>query len=94
MNDYDEIFDNVERAVCEYYELTIDEVVEKTNKKQPSMARGLLYYALHYIYNVSIGKIAKRYNRKERGVKALVSKMKFLVENHKQYKQMINSIYI
>lgn len=92
MNDYDKIFDNVERAVCEYYELTIDEVVEKTNKKQPSMARGLLYYALHYIYNVSIGKIAKRYNRKERGVKALVSKMKFLVENHKGYKSIFSEI--
>lgn len=92
MNDYDEIFNEVEHKVCEYYELTIDEVVEKTNKKQPSMARGLLYYALHYIYNVSIGKIAKRYNRKERGVKALVSKMKFLVENHKEYKYIFSEI--
>ena len=92
MNDYDEIFDNVERTVCEYYELTIDEVVEKTNKKQPSMARGILYYSLHYIYNVSIGKIAKRYNRKERGVKALVSKTKFLVENHKEYKNIFSEI--
>lgn len=92
MNDYEEIFNEVEHKVCEYYNLTIDEVVEKTNKKQPSMARGLLYYALHYIYNVSIGKIAKRYNRKERGVKALVSKMKFLVEHHKEYKNVFSGI--
>lgn len=88
MKDNENIFKFVEGVVCCFYKLELDVLTAKTNLKKPSTARGFLFYALHYIFNISISKIAKKYNRKDRGVKALISKTKFLVERGFSYKEI------
>lgn len=77
---------NIEEKVCNYFGVGIETLVAKNKLRQPSLARGYLWYILHYDYKLSINTLAKQYGRTARRVNRVISKTKYLVETQKTYK--------
>lgn len=73
------MFEDIEKVVSEYYGVEISKFTERDGSKSVSKARSMLWYVLHYEFKMPISKLAKRYQRSERNIKGMVSKMKFLV---------------
>lgn len=87
-----EISNFVEEKVCSVCGVIAQEIVNKNHKRDSSIARGLVWYILHYDKKFSIAKIAGIYYRSERGVKALISKTKHLIEKQKSYTLLYEEI--
>ena len=82
------IFSAVEEKVCEYFGVSVEMVIKKDTTNEVSMVRNMLYYILHHEFGMSVSKIAKRYKRMERGVKAQLAKERFCIENNRAYAQI------
>lgn len=76
----------IEEKVCNYFGVEREILVAKNKFRQPSLARGYLWYVLHYDYKMSINTLAKQYGRTVRRVNRVISKIKYLVETQKTYK--------
>lgn len=89
-----EIAYSVESSVCKKLGVNSNEIVNKNHKRDSSIARGLVWYILHYDEKFSIATIAEIYYRNQRGVKALIAKTKHLIKTQKMYKQLYSEIII
>lgn len=87
-----DIFSKIEKEICLYFKIGIGDIVSRNTKNYVVIARNMLYYILHDDLKISIGKIAKRYSRTERGVKAQLSSLRFQIKNNCGYRDMHNSL--
>ena len=67
----------IEESVCKAYNITAHELRNGGSKRLYSSARAITWYVLHYHFNWSANAIAKEYNRSDRGVKQMISNIKF-----------------
>lgn len=88
--------DSTIEQVCDYFNISKERVIEKTNKQDISMIRNYIYYILHYEYKFSIGQIARRFGRCRREINYRVSELKYRIEyfpfNKQEYQEIINHI--
>lgn len=86
--------DSTIEQVCDYFNISKERVIEKTNKQDISMIRNYIYYILHYEYKFSIGQIARRFGRCRREINYRVSELKYRIEyfpfNKIEYQDIIN----
>lgn len=86
------VIDFLEKVVCEYFNVKEKDVVSRNHKRDASLARGFIWYILHYDYNFSINKLANGYYRNIRSITSLIAKTKHAIKNQVSYKQMYNAI--
>lgn len=86
------IMDLIETTVCKYFSVEEKDVVSRNHKRDASLARGFIWYILHYNYNFSIKKLANGYYRNIRSITSLISKTKHAIKKQVSYKQMYNFI--
>lgn len=79
------MIDVIERKICEYFKVDRDDLISKSHSLTASLARGFLWYILHYDCGMSANAIAKHYQRNIRSVKKLVAKTKYLATTQKEY---------
>lgn len=88
--------EKVEEAVIKEFGFSREDVLGKNNKREPSIARGILFTILHYDMGKSANEISKMYDRSIRCVFKLISKVVFLTKhNHKykeKHKKILNSV--
>lgn len=77
----------IEEKVCNYFGVETELVVGKNNIINASLARGYLWYILHYDCGMSVNAIAKHYQRNLRSVYKLIAKVKYLVATQRLYKE-------
>lgn len=77
---------NVEQIVCKHLDLSTSELVKSNYSNNASMARGYIFYLLHYDCGMSINKIGLLYERTGRGVAHLISCTKCRIANQKLYR--------
>ena len=78
--DEKKLIDKVEKRVCDHFGINEQLVINKGRKSQVSMARGYIYYILHYDYNLSITQISNTYFLTRRAIFWHVSKVKHLLK--------------
>ena len=86
------MIENIEEKICEHFCVDKEMLVATSSHRQPSFARGYLWYILHYDCGLSVNKIAKHYNRTPRRINRVVSKIKYLIETQKAYKEHYEKI--
>jgi chromosomal replication initiation ATPase DnaA len=82
----------IEEKVCNYFGIDKRLVVGKNHIINASLARGYLWYILHYDYGMSVNVIAKHYQRNSRSVHKLIAKVKYLVTTQRLYKEHYNAL--
>lgn len=82
----------LEDKICVYFKIDKDKLIGKGHEKDASLARGMLWYILHYDMGVSSPMIAKNYDRGLRGVKHLIAKYKYIIENQRIYNEQYKAI--
>lgn len=87
-----QIMDLVESIVCKYFNVNEKEVVGRNHKRDASLARGFIWYILHYNYGFSINKLANGYYRNIRSITSLIAKIKHAIKKQISYKQMYNTM--
>lgn len=81
--------DAIIKKISEHFGVNPEDVLSKNKKSKVSLARGFCYYVLHYNEDcLSISKISRKFNRSERGVKIIISNLKYLIETQRKYKTM------
>lgn len=86
------IMDLVEPIVCKYFNVNEKDVVSRNHKRDASLARGFIWYILHYNYGFSIKKLANGYYRNIRSITSLIAKTKHAIKKQVSYKQMYDTI--
>ena len=86
------MIEKIEEKICEYFGVDKEMLVATSSYRQPSFARSYLWYILHYNCGLSVNKIAKHYNRTPRRINRVVSKIKYLIETQKAYKEHYNAL--
>lgn len=86
------MFREIERKICEHFDVSLDLLVGKNCFGQASLARNYLWYILHNDYKMSINTISKEYDRTPRRIKRVVSKTKYLVTTQRLYKEHYNAL--
>lgn len=86
------MIENLEKCICTFFSIDKDLLIGKNHLKQPSLARGYLWYILHYDYKLSDRYIAIAYKRNTRTVRKMIAKMKYSIDNLKYYKNDYNII--
>ena len=86
------MIENIEKKICEYFGVDKEMLVATSSYRQPSFARSYLWYILHYDCGLSINKIAKQYGRTPRRINRVVSKIKYLIETQKAYKEHYSAL--
>lgn len=82
----------IEEKICNYFGVDNTLVVGKNHIINASLARGYLWYILHYDCGMSVNAIAKHYQRNSRSVHKLIAKVKYLVATQKKYKEHYNAL--
>ena len=77
----------VELAVSQLFSVNLSDIRGRERKRHTSNARALIWFVLHYDYNMSSNKIAIEYQRTRRDVCMQVSNMKFLIEKNATEKE-------
>jgi chromosomal replication initiation ATPase DnaA len=75
--------ENIEHAVCNFFEVSVEDVHSRTKDRKISCARHFLWYILHEDFGMSNAQIAKRYGRIKRRVVEYISKIRFRVANQR-----------
>jgi chromosomal replication initiation ATPase DnaA len=86
-----EIIYKVEKIVCKFFNVTEQDVLNHNHKRDSSMARGFIWYILHYDYEMSATKIANTYYRVPRSVKSLISKTKYSIKKQSMYRKIYHA---
>lgn len=86
------MIENIEEKICEHFGVDKEMLVATSSYRQPSFARSYLWYILHYDCGLSVNKIAKQYGRTPRRINRVVSKIKYLIETQKAYKEHYNTL--
>lgn len=84
--------DLVENTVCEYFSVCLSDIASRNHKRDASLARGFIWFILHYEYNLSISKLAKEYIRNRRSITYLIAKIKVSIKRQKMYSEMYLTI--
>ena len=84
----------IEEKICNYFGIDYALVVGKNHIINASLARGYLWYILHYDCNMSVNAIAKHYQRNSRSVHKLIAKVKYLVTTQRLYKEHYNALCV
>lgn len=86
--------DFTEKIVSEYFNVGLNEVASRNHKRDASLARGFIWYILHYNYDLSISKLSIEYYRNRRSINYLIAKIKIAVKKQVSYKEMYKAIKI
>lgn len=87
-NECDNIIKKVESGVCPMFNVNEQEILNKNHKREPSIARGFVWYILHYLYHLPISQISEVYFRSPRGVKAHIARTKELLKRQRIYENI------
>lgn len=79
-------------SICDFFDVQKEAIIRKDNSHKISITRNYIYYILHYDFNFSIGKIAKRFNRCRREISYRVSETKYRIEYIKEFKNQYQQI--
>lgn len=74
------ILEQVEKSVCNFFGVTIDDIISRNITANITMARGYIYYILHVDKGISVNKIANSYFRTTRAVFWHINKVKHLLK--------------
>lgn len=74
---------DIEVGVCDFFEVSLEDVYSRTKNRKVSCARHFLWFILHEDYGMSNAQIAKRYGRIKRRVVEYISKIRFRVANQR-----------
>lgn len=86
LNDKDnKIIDCIENYICELFGVSSEEIYAINATRVASLARAYLFYIIHIDLKYSIKCICDRYGRKKRSVFTAISKIKYLINNQKQF---------
>lgn len=91
-DEWEEIIRIVENAVCSTFNVKEQDIVNKNHKREPSIARGFVWYLLHYSFHLPISQIAEIYIRSPRGVKAHIARTKELLKRQRIYDKIYSEI--
>ena len=75
--------ESIEQAVCDFFEVSVEDVHSRTKDRKISCARHFLWYILHEDFGMSNAQIARRYGRIKRRVVEYISKIRFRVANQR-----------
>lgn len=84
------MIDKIEEKICVHFGIDKNDMFCRSRKN--ALARGYLWYILHYDNGLSANKIAKRYDRTSRVVFSLIAKIKYLIDTQKTYKEHYNAL--
>ena len=84
--------DELEIKVAKYFNIRVQDIINFTNNHNISLARSYVFYIAHHDMKISASCIAKEYYRKVRGVFKSISKIKYLIENQRRYRNIYNDI--
>ena len=84
----EELVERLEKIVCSTFNVNEQEIVNKNHKREPSIARGCVWYILHYVYQLPISQITEIYVRSPRGVKAHIARTKELLKRQRIYENI------
>lgn len=80
-------------TVCRHFGLERDDVIAFDKSGYVSMARNFCYYFLHFEGDkLSVAKIAAIFGRNERGIKKILTSLKYLVATQKRYSGVYEDI--
>jgi chromosomal replication initiation ATPase DnaA len=82
----------IEQRICEYFGVSIEEVLGRGRKSAVILARHFIIYILHCDYNVCRRFLMQRYNRKLRVIPYICANLRFLIHNDKRYKSYYEEI--
>ena len=86
------IFNDVEQAICSFFDVKKEEVYCKNLKRDIALVRHFTIYILHTYYNVSLSKLHKRYKCSVRTVVRVCASIRFLIERDKKYRNYYNCL--
>lgn len=86
------IFDDVEQAVCTFFDVKKGEVYCDNLKRNIALVRHFTIYILHTNYNISLSKLSKRYKCSVRHIVRVCSDIRFLIEHDKKYRNYYNCL--
>lgn len=73
--------ERVEQVICDYFGVSRESLYKRQGTHREGKASHFLWYILHTDFGMSNPKIAKRYERSERGVLRFRSEIRFRVNN-------------
>ena len=87
-NECEKIIEKVEAIICPTFNVSEQEIVNKNHKRDSSIARGFVWYILHYVFHLPISQISEIYFRSPRGVKAHIARTKELLKRQRIYENI------
>lgn len=84
--------EHVEKQVCDFFVLPIEEVFSKNTKRNLTLARHFVIYILHKHYAVSLNKLASRYDCSRRNIEITCANIGFFIEHDKKYRNYYNCL--
>lgn len=84
--------DKFKVVVEEYFGVKWDAITDKGKEKKVCYSRNFVYYILHCKYNLSIGKIAKMFNRCDREIKYRIAIVRAAINYQKKYIEAYKAI--
>lgn len=78
--------------ICEYFNVTKEQLIAKDKHKHIVFARNYVYYILHVDMGLSLSKTSKLMNRKERNIRARIAEMKHRMKYIKEYQETYETL--
>lgn len=75
----------VEKVICDYFNIEKDVVLSKSRKQNITMARGFLILFVHDFANMSHKKMSRRYDYSMRNIQYIYSNTKHLSKIDKEF---------
>lgn len=80
------------KRVCSYFNISIDDLLNRDTTNAISVARNFVYYILHIDLRLSINQISKILNRLPRNIKRRIAHIKYNVEHNKEYHKIYQEL--
>lgn len=92
MKTYIEIIENVSKTICDISCVELSDILSKKKNLSINTTRGMLWYILHYDYNISISKLTLFFNRTPRNIKRQIAQYRFFINNYDDYKELYSKL--
>lgn len=90
--EWDNVVHRIEQIVCDFQDLTIEEMFSKSRNVEISNARFMLFFILHVLSNTNYTNIAKRYGMKQGRIRYAVTTTSVLYTHDKYFKQRMDNV--
>lgn len=86
------IYDKVNAIVCQYYNVNVKMIYNKSRFYKDSKARSFILYILHKFYSVPIRYLSIEYNRKPRDIYYNCAQISNYIKLYPEYKKEYDDI--